>query len=145
MNLTKRYFKNAELAENNLDKKWDWVLEYYPYRPGVEQSSFQSSIPLGFTIRDTRTAKEIQDKVTLYGSSPKQPGKLWRWIGGTWVEKRQLERTLNIGYTDLFHRVDTALARNAAKEEDVTTTTPYRRERQDSDTILRSRSRSRSE
>lgn len=140
MTLTRRHFKNAELAENPLDKKWDWVLEYFPYRPGVEQTSFQASVPLGFTIRDTKTSKEVQDKVTLYGSSPKQPGKLWRLIGGTWAEKRQLERTLNIGYTDLFSRVDTALARNAAKEEDVSTTTPYRRGRRESDTILRSRS-----
>lgn len=140
MSLTKRYFKNAELAENPLDKRWDWVLEFQPYRPGVEQSSFQASVPLGFAIRDTRSAKDVQEKVTLYGSSPKQPGKLWRLIGGTWVEKRHLEKTLNIGYSDLFGRVDSALARNAAKDEDVTTNTPYRRGRREADTILRSHS-----
>ncbi|NUN96415.1 MAG: hypothetical protein HUU16_09595 [Candidatus Omnitrophica bacterium] len=111
--LTKRHFKNAGLAENAGDKRWDYVLEYQCEQPVVRAGGLDSRAPLRFVLRDPDTGRELQP-ITLTGEGAEQGGRFFRIFFGRLAEKRALERSLEEAYSNLFVSVDGNLARTAA-------------------------------
>jgi hypothetical protein len=126
VNLTKHHFRNAGIAENAGDKKWDYVLEYECQKPSVAEGDLRSKAPLKFTMRNPLTGRNVQS-LTLVGDGPPQGGGFFRFFLGRLSEKPALERSLTEAYTSLFNQVDSTLARTAAAESKTTMEKPYRR------------------
>lgn len=123
--LTKRHFKNAGLAENAGDKRWDYVLEYQCEQPIVRAGGLESHAPLRFILRDPDTGRELQP-ITLTGEGSAQGGRVFRLFFGRLAEKRSLERSLEEAYSNLFVSVDGNLARTAASLSQATPERNYR-------------------
>ena len=124
--LAKRYFPRAGIAESSLDKKWNYVLEYVPQRPMVEGSTLASNAAVDLAMRDTRSAREIESGL-VQGVAEARPGKMTRFFLGRLSEERALEESLSSAYTDLYRKMDAALARAAAKEVGPGPERPYGR------------------
>lgn len=126
VDLTKRHFKNAGVAENSGDKRWDYVLEYNCEKPYVAADDLRSQAPLKFTLRNPQTGREVQS-LTLTGEGSPQGKRFLRVIFGRLVEKKALENSLSEAYSNLFVSVDSNLARTGAVQSRGGPSKPYRR------------------
>jgi len=136
--LTKRHYANTGFAENSVDKRWDLVVEYFCYPPRFEPKSLKAEAPLELTLRNPHTGHTV-DSATLFGRSPKQPGRILRLFTGRLAEKPALEKTLTTAYNDLYRKLDAALARTVAREAYETKIRPY--QKRDAERRMRSRNR----
>jgi len=127
VNLTRRHFPNSGPAEKSIDGRWEYVAEFRNLKPFVEAGTLRSVAPLQFSLRNSKTGKEI-DSVRLSGEGEAPGGRISRSMLGRLTEKKALEKTLTEAYTDLYGRLDGYLARVAAKESQPPKAhRPYRR------------------
>jgi hypothetical protein len=128
--LSKRHFENCGYAEHPVDKRWDLVAEYFCYYPEFEPGTLEVKAPLRLTLREPRSGRTVET-AKLVGESSERPGRILRFIGGSWLEKRALNKSLTEAYTDLYGEVEKSLARSAAMESEIKKTRPYRRGEQE--------------
>ncbi len=126
MQLTKRHFRNAGIAENAGDKRWDYVLEYTCEQPYMDGGTLRSQVPLKSTLRNPQTGREVQS-LTLTGEGSAQEGRFMRFMFGRLSEKPALERSLNEAYTNLYKSVEGNLARLSAEQSKNVPGKPYRK------------------
>jgi hypothetical protein len=126
MQLTRRHFRNAGIAENAGDKRWDYVLEYTCEKPYVDGGTLRSQVPLKSTLRNPQTGREVQS-LTLTGEGPAQDGRFMRFMFGRLAEKPALERSLNDAYSNLYSSVEGNLNRLGAEQSRNVPGKPYRK------------------
>jgi len=126
MQLTQRHFRNAGIAENAGDKRWDYVLEYTCEKPYVDGGTLRSQAPLKSTLRNPQTGREVQS-LTLTGEGPTQGSRFLRLIFGRLAEKPALERSLTDAYTNLYRSVEGNLARLGTEQTKNIPGKPYRK------------------
>ena len=132
MQLTKRHFRNAGIAENAGDKRWDYVLEYTCEQPYVDGATLRSQVPLKSTLRNPQTGREVQS-ITLTGEGPAQDGRFMRFVFGRFAEKHALEKSLTDAYNNLFGSVEGNLARLGTEQSRTAPGKPYRKKDRPSD------------